>query len=94
MARKSSKTNNNYAGAGVGATAGGVGGTLLGAGVASGISSAGGTTVTTCPPEDKSFYCQFVKGFNIFKMILFIIGILIVIYIVYLIFFSTKKFKF
>jgi hypothetical protein len=51
---------------------------------------AGGATVTTCPPEDTSFYCKFVKGFNIFKMILFIVAILIgIVFIWYL--FRSKK---
>lgn len=51
--------------------------------VGSGVASAGGTTVTTCPPGDTSFYCQFVKGFNIFKMLLFIIGVLVVLYVIW-----------
>lgn len=49
-------------------------------------SSAGGTTVTTCPPDDTSFYCKFVKGFNIFKMLLFIVAVLIGIWFVWYLF--------
>lgn len=55
---------------------------LIGGGAAAlggAVAGAGGVTVSTCPPEDKSFYCQFVKGFNIFKMILSILLILAVI---------------
>ncbi len=55
------------------------------------LSGAGGTTITSCPPDDNSFYCNFVKGFNIFKMILFIIVILVVIYIIYALFGKARK---
>ena len=68
------------------AATGGTGaGTVMAAGIAGGLlgSGAGGTTVTTCPPEDKSFYCMFVKGFNIFKMIFVIIAFLVVAWILY-----------
>ena len=65
-------------GAGIGA---GAGAGVLAGGVAlsSVMSGAGGTTVTSCPPGDNSFYCRFVKGFNVFKMILVILVILILI---------------
>lgn len=67
----------------LGATALAAGGSLLG--------GAGGATITSCPPEDNSFYCQFVKGFNIFKMLLFIIVILVVGYFLYTTFFGSTK---
>jgi hypothetical protein len=63
-------------------------GAVAGSAVAGGVAGAGGTTVTTCPPGDESFYCKFVKGFSIFQMILFIIGVLVVIWIVYKMFFT------
>lgn len=56
-------------------------GSVAGGAVAAGVSSAGGTTVTTCPPGDTSFYCTFVKGFNILKMVLFILSILLLAYL-------------
>lgn len=55
--------------------AAGVGGAIM--------SGAGGTTVTTCPPEDNSFYCKFVKGFNIFKMLLVILAVIIGVVMLY-----------
>lgn len=58
-------------------------GLFAGSAVAGGVSSAGGTTITSCPADDKSFYCQFIKGFNLFKMILFIIAFIIAIYVLY-----------
>lgn len=48
-----------------------------------GLASAGGATITSCPAEDKSFYCTFVKGFNIFKMVLFILGVVFILYVLY-----------
>lgn len=66
-------------------------GTILAAGAGAGIANAGGTTITTCGKDDNSFYCQFVKGFNIFKMILFIIGILVIVYILYTIWAASRK---
>lgn len=66
---------------------------LLGTGAAAvggAMAGAGGTTLTTCPPDDKSFYCQFVKGFNIFKMLLVIFGVLIVIGFIVLMFIRKK----
>lgn len=71
-------------------------GALAAGGLAGGLGSAGGVTVSTCPPEDTSFYCKFVKGFNIFKMILFILAIFVVLYFLYKIFVSkssTKAFR-
>lgn len=55
------------------------------------ISGAGGTTITTCKDGDDSFYCKFVKGFNIFKMILFIIAVLVIVYMLWKAFGSGKK---
>jgi hypothetical protein len=43
--------------------------------------------VTVCKSEDKSFYCQFMKYFKLFVTILLVIGILYVLYKVFL----TKK---
>ena len=67
-------------------------GLIAGAGGAL-TAGAGGTTVTSCPPDDNSFYCTFVKGFNIFKMILFIIAILIGIVFIWYQFKSPKSKK-
>lgn len=74
---RGSRYNNNNAGAGGVAGAAGV------AGLAGGMlgSGAGGTTTTSCPPEDKSFYCQFVHGFNILKMLFVIIAFLFILWI-------------
>lgn len=69
----------------LGAAALAAGGSLIG--------GAGGTTITSCPADDNSFYCQFVKGFNIFKMILFIIVIAVVGYFIYTMFFSGNGSK-
>lgn len=70
------KSNTAAAGSGIspGLAVGGAG--LV---AATATQGAGGTTVTSCPSEDNSFYCKFVKGFNIFKMILVILIIVGVI---------------
>lgn len=47
------------------------------------LGTAGGMTVTSCPSGDTSFYCTFVKWFNMLKMVLFIIGVIIVIYVMH-----------
>lgn len=60
------------------------------AGLGSALGNAGGMTLTTCTQGDNSFYCQFVRGFNIFKMVLFIIGVLIILYVLYSIWATTK----
>lgn len=62
---------------GLGAGAALIGGTALGAMT----SGAGGAP--ECKSGDTSFYCNFVKGFNIFKMIIFILIILVVIWFIY-----------
>lgn len=50
---------------------------------ASALSGAGGTTVTQCGPNDTSFYCKATRGFNLLKMVLFIIALLAVAYFLY-----------
>lgn len=66
------------------------------AGIAAGVggavvSGAGGVTVSSCPADDQSFYCKFVRGFNIFKMILFIVVILVIVYVLYKMFWGGAK---
>lgn len=63
--------------------AAGVGGAIMG--------GAGGTTLTNCPPEDNSFYCQFVKGFNLFKMLLVIIAVIAVAVFLWYMFKKSRK---
>ena len=91
MAKKRSKQANQTeppeqpSGSGTALLAGAVGSSM--------VSNAGGATITTCPPEDKSFYCNFVKGFNIFKMILFIIVVLTIAYVLYKVFLGSNGSK-
>lgn len=54
---------------------------LGGAAVGAMTASAGGNP--ECKAGDNSFYCNFVRGFNIFKMILFVVVILIVAFFIY-----------
>lgn len=75
--------NNNNASSDMGSTALVAGSALL--------SNAGGITVTSCTAEDNSFYCQFVKGFNVFKMLLFILAILIGGYFLYTMYVSSNS---
>jgi hypothetical protein len=63
----------------------------LASGVAGGVMNAGGVTVSSCPADDQSFYCKFVRGFNVFKMLLFIIFIIVAAYFIYIMFFANKK---
>jgi len=63
----------------------------LTAGVAGGVMNAGGFTISSCPANDQSFYCKFVRWFNMFKMVLFIIFVIVMIYFLYIMFFSNKK---
>ena len=53
--------------------------------------NSGGTTVSVCGPNDNTTYCSIVRGFNIFKMILFIIFILALIS--YCLYYFTPFFK-
>ena len=72
----------------------GLGPTLLtagAAGAASSLGTAGGVTVSSCPPDDQSFYCSFVRFFNMFKMVLVIIIVLIIAYFIYKMFFASKS---
>ena len=66
---------------------------LIAAAGASALSGSVGVTLTSFPPEDKSFYCKFVKGFNIFKMILFIIVVIVIVYLLYKFFIASKQGK-
>lgn len=54
------------------------------------LGGVGGTTLTTCPSSDQSFYCKFVRGFNIFRMIIAIILFIVLIYFLYVWFFAKK----
>lgn len=53
--------------------------------------NSGGGTLSVCNADDDTYYCNFVRGFNIFKMILFIIFILFII--VYGIYYFIQIFK-
>jgi hypothetical protein len=97
MTRKTRKTNKqgkanipeNGTGTGTGI---GTGTAILGAtALGSVVSGAGGTTITSCPTGDTSFYCRFVKGFNIFKMILVILIVLVFIFGIGFLFFNSRK---
>jgi hypothetical protein len=57
------------------------------------LSSAGGTTITTCTNGDDSFYCKFVKGFNMIKMVLFILILLLLGYFAYTLVFAKNQNK-
>jgi hypothetical protein len=65
----------------------GTAGSALAIGGASAIGtaagSAGGTTITSCPANDTSFYCTFVRWFNMLKMVIFIIALIALIYVLY-----------
>ena len=61
------------------------------AGAASSLGTAGGVTVSSCPPDDKSFYCSFVRFFNIFKMLIVIIVVIIIAYFIYKVFLSSTS---
>ena len=62
----------------------------LGAAAGGMLGGVGGTTITSCPASDQSFYCKFVRGFNIFKMIIAIIVFVILLYFLYVWFFANK----
>lgn len=62
----------------------------LGAAAGGMLGGVGGTTLTTCPAGDQSFYCKFVRGFNIFRMIIAIILFIVLIYFLYAWFFAKK----
>lgn len=66
-----------------------------GLGIGSALGNAGGVTV--CGGNDSSFYCQFVKFFNVFKMfIVILVFIAIIVYLAYTfsgIKSTTKKMK-
>lgn len=62
-------------------------GLTSGLGLATFFNMFGFHDVTVCKSEDKSFYCQFMKYFKLFITMLLLIGILYVLYKVFL----TKK---
>ena len=76
--RKTNTAATGATGAGTGTATGAIAALALGGAT----SGAGGTTITSCPPGDETMYCKLVKGFNIFKMILFILTVLGSIYFV------------
>ena len=55
------------------------------------LSGAGGFTMTSCASGDESFYCKFVRGFNILKMLLVVIGFVIIAYVLYAAYARNKK---
>ncbi len=75
MVTKSRNSSGGGAGAGAGLLAGAVAGGIVG--------GAGGTTITTCAADDPSFYCRFVRWFGIFKMVLYLIVVLAIIWILW-----------
>lgn len=85
--RSSSRSSRNKATQDPNAT-GASTGLIAGAAGASLLSGAGGTTITSCQSGDTSAYCKFVKGFNILKMILSVLGFVIIAVILYI---SWKK---
>jgi hypothetical protein len=66
-------------------------GSMLAAGVGAGMSSTGGTTLSMCNSGDDSFYCKFIRFFNMLKMIIFLIVLVVVIYFVYNTFVSNTS---
>jgi hypothetical protein len=66
---------------------------LVGAAGATLLSGAGGTTVVSCKDGDNSFYCKFVRGFNILKMVLVVIVLILLGYFAYKVFFSGNGSK-
>ena len=66
-------------------------GAILGAGVMG--ATAGGTSVTTCSSEDKTFYCRMTRWFNIMKMIFGFIMVMVIIYIIGREYLPKKLFK-
>ena len=68
-------------------------GLLVGAAGATLLSGAGGTTVVSCKDGDNSFYCKFVRGFNILKMVLVVIVLILLGYFAYKVFFSGNGSK-
>ena len=61
----------------MGRGAGAAGAIAAGAGAGALTSGAGGTTVTSCPPDDQSFYCKLSRFTGIVKMILFLITVIV-----------------
>ena len=51
-------------------------------GTAIGAMTSGAGGAPKCKADDTSFYCNFVKGFNIFKMIIFVLVIIVVVWFV------------
>jgi hypothetical protein len=62
----------------------------LGAAAGGMLGGVGGTTITSCPATDQSFYCKFVRMFNIIKMIIAIIVFAVLLYFLYVWFFAKK----
>ena len=60
----------------------------IGSAVLGGIgSSASSGTMTACPTNDTSFFCQFTR---IFKIIMMVVSLFAVAYIVYILFFAKS----
>ena len=81
MKRKGNASN-------AGLIAGGAGVAALGTAATSG---AGGTTISTCYDDDTRYYCKFVRFFNMFKMLIFIVICIIVVGLL-IYFFSRASF--
>lgn len=66
--------------------------TAIAAGVGSAVvSGAGGVTVSSCPPDDNSFYCKMTRWFNLFKMLIAFLAVLGVIYVLWVMFRGTSQ---
>lgn len=69
----------------------GAGGLVAGAVAGGLVSGAGGSTLTTCKSDDTSFYCTFVRWFNMFKMVLYMIVVLVIIVVLWKAFGGASK---
>jgi hypothetical protein len=54
------------------------------------VSGAGGSTFMSCPPQDMSFYCKFMRFIGIIKGIVFLIVLVVVLYFLWQWFRGTK----
>jgi len=59
-----------------------LGGAALGAGGTM-AAGAGGTTIVSCPSDDKSFYCQLTRFVGIIRMVVYMIVLVATIFIVW-----------
>ena len=64
---------------------------VSGAAIGGAAMTSGTGSMAKCDVNDTSFYCTFVKGFNIFKMLLFVLIVIISLYIVYKVMTGKRK---